>query len=299
VAQLALSRNRNKNVNVKITDDQLKRIEGWLGRNQVDYKMLPHEQDPRFAGVNSEWNQDWGWPRNAASSLSDHVAAIVSAQDVHSDWIASSKWRRLLPSQSIHESVPEFDIDNRSRMVRRDAKSLASLVAHPLQFGNRLKMIDPYADYEGWHPTLEEMLRLAKHKLTIELHCARCVPRKRPDGPSEGARKAWCKWAESSPQRAKLHRLHVFFWRIEDKSVLENHDRYAIVSNDVGNGSMPFAGISVGKGWDQAPPRQRKVETYFGHLPKIDQKKFWEHYTENSVTLKRDTSEDVVCPSIA
>jgi hypothetical protein len=290
VVKIAASRCKNK----KITDDQFKRIEGWLNRNIVDYMMLPPNQDPRFAAVDCNWIPEWGWPRNAANSLSEEVAAVVTAHECDPTWKTNSKWRRLLLSESMSDCVPELNKDNRGKMVCRDASSLASLVAHPLQYGNRLKMIDPYADYEGWHPTLDAMLKSAKHRLSIELHCAREVPNKRPHGPSDGNRKAWEDWAKS---HQNLHRLHVFYWNISDKSVLENHDRYAIVAGDLAGKSVPFTGIGVGKGWDPAPYSKRKVETWVSHVSRKDQRKLWDHYSDQSVTLKRDSREDVLWPS--
>lgn len=189
--------------------------------------------------------------------------------------------------------MPEINEEEREGRVKRCSKALASLVAHPLQFGNVLKLIDLYADFECWHPTLDAMLESAKFELSIELHCARMLPKKRPDGPSKGSREAWSNWA-AKHHSSKLHKFRVFYWELANSSKFELHDRYAIVGGELADGSLPFAGIGVGKGWDQAPSSKREVETSFWHVSGKDQKVHWDHYSEQSKVLQRDPMEDVV-----
>jgi hypothetical protein len=288
VASLAYSRHKNR----RITDGELRKILAWLERNRLDYPMLPQRKDPRFASLDFFWNSDWGWPRNACTNLIEGVDAVVSLKEDEQSWCANPKWRQLRSSQ-LSDSVPELDEDERIWSVKRDAECLASLIAHPLCFGNILKMIDPHADYERWHPTLDAMLRYANYGIVIELHCARRIAAEKGKiGPSESFRKAWENWA-GKQRPGKLKRFTVFFWEELDRAVVELHDRHAIVGVEYRGVSEPFAGVSVGKGWDQARSGERNLETSFSLMSRKDQKTHWRHYCDGSTVLRRNVPEDV------
>ena len=288
VGEIAIKRQKNE----KISGIQFLRITSWLERNKVDYHMLPPQVDPRFASIDSTWKVEWGWTRNAANTLRENVSAVISAKECEEKWGTNPKWRRLDPAKGISECVPEIDEEERDGRVKRDANDLASLVAHPLRFGSILKLIDPYADYEGWHPTLDAMLSTAHQDLAVELHCARTLAGKRPNGPSNGSRNAWINWAKSQHSQ-KLASLRVYYWEELSPAAVELHDRFAIIGNSTSTGSLPFSGIGVGKGWDQAPRNEREVETSFWHLSRKDQKLHWGCYSEGSAVFSRRTDEDV------
>lgn len=291
VASLAETRFKNR----KITDKERRSILSWLELNRHDYKMLPPGQDPRFAAVDCPWIPDWGWSRNAGTLLKDGAAAVVSAKEFDPAWGHNPKWRKLLPDGRIANFVPELDEDERTWSVRRDADSLASLVAHPLRFGDVLKMIDPYADFERWHPTLDAMVRHANPGIVIELHCSRRIAAGRgKTGPSECFRNAWENWA-SSQRPGKLRSFHVCFWEALETPVAELHDRHVIIGATIDSASsQPFAGVSVFRGWDQAPPHELNLETSFSIMSRKDQKLHWEHYSDQSKVFSRDRSEDVL-----
>lgn len=292
VASLAETRFKNR----KITDKERRSILSWLELNRHEYQMLPPGQDPRFGAVDCPWTPDWGWSRNACAHLKDGVEATISAKDLEATWEKNPKWRQLLGVKKVLDCVPELDEDERTWSVRRDANSLASLVAHPLRFGDVLKVIDPHADYERWHPTLDAMVRHAKPGIVIELHCSRRIAAKKgKDGPSESFRKAWENWARSQTS-GKLQSFHVYFWE-ESKPPAELHDRHAIIgATTASGGPEPFAGVSVGKGWDQAPPSERNLETSFSIMSRKDQKLHWGHYSDQSKVFERDPNEDVRWP---
>lgn len=289
VASLALTRYKNG----KISEIQRQNIFAWLERNRVDYPMLPPGNDPRFTSVGCEWREDWGWTRNACAHLSDEVEAVVSAKERESSWEDNPRWRQLFATKSIQDCVSELDEDERTWSVRRDARSLASLVAHPLRFGDTLKLIDPHADYERWHQTLDAMLEHANHGVIIELHCSRKkAATEGKKGPSETFRAAWQSWAHSQAS-GKLRSFAVFFWDELRKPAAELHDRHAIVGATTSDNPQTFAGISVMKGWDQAPASERNLETSFSCMSRKDQKLHWGHYCDGSTVFSRDSSEDV------
>ena len=289
VASLALKRCKNK----KITEMQKQRILAWLERNRADYPMLPPGNDPRFARVDSEWQNQWGWPRNACAYLNQGVAAVVSLKEPSPMWEGNPKWRQLDLGKSILDCVPELDEDERLWHVCRNADSLASLVAHPICFGDVLKMIDPYADYERWHPTLDAMLRFANPGISIELHCSRKIAvGKGADGPSTSFRRAWETWAQNQPS-GKMIRLSVYFWEELRPAAVELHDRHVIIGATTSKGAIPFAGVSVGKGWDQAPPHERHLTTSYSLMSRKDQEIHWKNYSTRTIAFNRHTSEDV------
>jgi hypothetical protein len=290
VASLVYKRYKNKD----LSEMQKSAILAWLEQNRVDYHMLPPGKDPRLANIECEWNDQWGWTRNAFSFLNTGLEVVISSKEQNDSWGLNPKWRQITNQQSVYESVPELDEDERTWNVRLNAKDLAALVAHPLSFGNFLKMIDPHADYERWHSTLDAMLHFANPGIIIELHCSRKnATQKGADGPSDSFRNAWANWAKNQSSK-KISRLSVFFWEELDHPLAELHDRHVIIGASTSRGSEPFAGVSVGKGWDELPKGKRHLETSFSLMSRKDQKIHWKNYSAESSVFKRYANEDVL-----
>jgi len=254
--------------------------------------MLPEAMDPRFAEIECDWNSDWGWRRNAANYLAHRVRAIISPRGEEEIGGNSKIWKMLNPGKGLREVVPELFRSNNKGTVSRTAEDLAELVRHPMRFATVLKIVDPHTSLERWTPTINAMLRHAGRGVSLEIHCAR-FPSRDSGPPTEACRRNWRLWADSQCKDTLLENLHVFFWDQKRPIQEELHDRYAVMGHGIDSEAKPFAGVQVGKGWDQARPPE-DPHTTFSFLPKVDYQSKWESYSSDSSVLSRETLEDVI-----
>lgn len=293
VIKLAKTRLKNK----KIDDNQFKQIEVWLELNKRSYPALPHHQDPRFVGVGDQWNEGFSWRKNAAKSLQECVDAILSPKEWDASWGDRLCWRGLSPSEPVELLIE--DLIEQPSLVKRSADNLAGLVAPSIRHASIIKVIDPYTSLERWTPTFEKMLSHAQRDIVMEVHAEQgekkaCGWR----GVTDSSRENWMSWAKKTAKTSRLAGLRMYFWLELQRKKDEIHDRFAIMGFGHNQGEeRPFAGVSVGKGWDVPNPRD-DVQTTFSLMNKCKGKRdgyeaIWDIYSENTNSFNRDKANDI------